>query len=139
MPITVPIDRKSYRMLAKMFRDGTEIVCLDQPTYLRALLVGQELAKKGKTADPKKVKLQKPDFPASAFKPAIDPTSKDRSKLVGHTFRVRKNGEQESRRVIDFTLGGGVTYRVGRNHWASTTEYDPAKWDAWAKDAKCIK
>ncbi len=73
MPITVPIDRKSYRMLAKMFRDGTEIVCLDRPTYLRALLVGQELAMKGKPADPSKVKLvpKSPEFsfPVSVFKP----------------------------------------------------------------------
>jgi hypothetical protein len=72
MPITVPIDKKSYRMLAKMFRDGIEIVCLDRPTYLRAILVGQELAAKGKPADPKKVKLQLPKpafhFPVSAVK-----------------------------------------------------------------------
>ena len=69
----------------------------------------------------------------------IDPTSKDRAALVGHTFRVRKNGEQETRRVIDFTLGGGVSYRTANCRYASKTEYDPAKWDAWAKDAKCIK
>ena len=70
----------------------------------------------------------------------IDPTSKDRAKLMGDcTFRVRKNGQQETRHVIDYTLGGGVTYRTGRHHYASKTEYDPAKWDEWAKDAKCIK
>lgn len=50
--------------------------------------------------------------------------------------RVRKNGEQETRRVIDYTLGGGVSYRTGRNRYATRTEYDPAKWNEWAKDAK---
>ncbi len=55
---------------------------------------------------------------------------------MGRTFRVRKNGKQETRRVIDYTLGGGVEYRNGRYRY---TVYDPAKWDEWAKDAKCIE
>jgi hypothetical protein len=66
----------------------------------------------------------------------IDPTSRDRAKLVGHTFRVRKNGKQETRHVITYTLGGGVEYRSGRYRY---TLYNPATWDAWAKDAKEVK
>lgn len=64
----------------------------------------------------------------------IDPCSKDRSVLVGLTFRRIADGEQETRLVVDYTIGGGVCYRTIRGHLR--IEFDPIAWDRWAKDAK---
>lgn len=56
MPIQVPITPKVYRRIKKLILEGNEIVCMDETTYLQCLLVGQELAARGKNADPAKIK-----------------------------------------------------------------------------------
>lgn len=55
-------------------------------------------------------------------------------KLVGRKFRVRKFGQQETRLVIDYTLGGDVVFKFGpRLCWQKQNTW--SKWNDWFKDA----
>ena len=57
--------------------------------------------------------------------------------LTGRTFRRRKSGKQETRRVLDVTLGCDIFYAYGpKLRWKKTVSYEV--WKSWQDEAKEI-
>lgn len=56
---------------------------------------------------------------------------------AGETWRKRENGKQETRFVVDRTLGGDVLYDKGRERWHHRcTE---SEWKQWVDGAKRLR
>lgn len=58
------------------------------------------------------------------------------SRYVGKTFRRRKDGKQETWRVVDCTIGGDVCIRWGRAHYSR--QIPQAAFLEWVKDATLL-
>ena len=56
MSIPVPITKEQVKKLSKLLKNETEVVCLDETTHLRALLVGQSMLLAGKPVKAKIIK-----------------------------------------------------------------------------------
>lgn len=63
-----------------------------------------------------------------------DIVSTNYKELVGKKFRRRKDGHQETRLVVDVTLGGDVLYSCGpRMCWHGLAAYQ--EWKDWQNEA----